>query len=669
MKQLENLLNPNQLEAVNSIFGPVLVLAGAGSGKTRVITYRTLNLLQKGIEPSSILSVTFTNKAAREMKERIAEILGKRIRNLSISTFHSFGLQVLREHGELVGLKRNFSVYDQTDVFSVLKQVVSESHIRWDYDIGKLSQMISKVKKSSPDTENPTDEENEVLLELYNEYSEHLLSYNAVDFDDLIVKPVKIFEEHPDVLSIYHDRLKFFMVDEFQDTSAMQYKLVKQLASETKNICVVGDDDQSIYSWRGAQYRNILNFEVDFPGAKKIKLEENYRSTRTILQAANELIKNNTSRTVKFLRSVRREDHPIVLHYPENEREEGKWIVEKIRSLSLKYALKLHDFAVLVRTNNQMRGLEEAFLRENIPYRVSGGTSFFQRREIKDILSYLKVMANPDDDSNLLRIINTPRRGLGRKTIKSLLEISDRESCSIYSSIALLRSGATMQLDGRVIPILLDFIALLDYYREKLLSGKKMWKTLESLIEKIGYYDHLISEYKKPQTVKWKYENILSLVSSLREYEKDPDTVSPDIYDYLSKITLTTSDEADVKRDEKVNIMTIHAAKGLEFEAVFISGLEKGILPHFRTDKEDLAGMEEERRLFYVAITRAKKWLYLTSLRKRRKQGKETESIPSPFLDEIPKELLSLEESEGHVSSEDAVNYFDNIRKVIEAKN
>ena len=405
-------LNEPQIQAVTTIAGPSLIIAGAGSGKTRVITYRIAYMLEKGIPQHVILALTFTNKAAKEMEIRVKELTGKKLQSLTVSTFHAFGLSIIRNEADLLGYRKNFSIYDETDRMTLIKESLRECHMASKkVDLYALGQLFSNIKTGlaawNDDAVN--------MQPVYEEYQQGLKVYNAVDFDDLLVLPLELFEQHPDILEKYRQRYRYIMVDEFQDTSLIQYKLMRLLASgeAAPNVCVVGDDDQSIYSWRGANYRNITLFEQDFPGLIEIKLEQNYRSTSTILEAANGVIAHNTSRKGKTLWSGKGEGRPIEIHYPENESAEADFIASQIRSLQIADGLRYHDFGVLTRTNSLAGNIEEAFLAENIPYKVSGGTSFFQRKEIKDIISYLRVIANPHDDVSLLRIINTPGRGIG----------------------------------------------------------------------------------------------------------------------------------------------------------------------------------------------------------------------------------------------------------------
>lgn len=655
---LSGLLNDRQLEAATTLEGPLLIIAGAGSGKTRTITYRIAYMLSKGISQSHILALTFTNKAAREMSERVRGVTGKKLTNLTAATFHAFGVKILREQIHTLGFRPNFSIYDQVDKTEMIRTVARELSISRDsLDLFALSSLFSSIK-----TKRATwDSVNDQYREMYEEYQEHLRAYNAVDFDDLIMLPIALLESSPEVLERYRDRFRYVMVDEFQDTSIAQYQIVRLLTEDHRNLCVVGDDDQSIYSWRGANYQNIVDFETDFPERREIKLEQNYRSTRNILDAANTLIAHNTNRKLKELWTGTDGGASIALSYPENEAEEAAFIAETIRSLSMRERYTYHEFGVLVRTNSLTASIEEAFLSENIPYKVSGGTSFFQRKEVKDILAYLRVLANPDDDINLLRIINTPRRGFGRKYLDTIREVADKRSCSLYSAMSVLRWAADSPLSHRASADLDEFLTLIEYYRELVAQHKKLSETISALVDRVDYWGYLILEYQKNDKVaRWKFGNITRFIEMIDRWEKDPDTIEADLHSFLNRITLITRDDIDEDERGKVNLMTIHAAKGLEFEIVFLAGVEERVIPHFRAVED--GNLEEERRLFYVAITRAKKKLFMSSCRKRRHMREVVESAPSPFLSELPAELIEHHAREGAVESDEAAGYFAELK-------
>jgi len=664
MPRLIESLNPEQLYAVKSIEGPLLILAGAGSGKTRVITYRIAHMLGQGIPQSAILAVTFTNKAAQQMASRVRELCSQKLRNLTVSTFHAFGARVLREHGHHLDYRRNFSIYDETDKQALIKESARDLGLVRNnndgFDPYRIASLFSRLKSKTAEW----GEDTAALQPLFDEYQSRLKLFNAVDFDDLIRLPIRLLEQSPEVRGTLQQRFSYFMVDEFQDTSQQQYHLIELLATASGNLCVVGDDDQSIYSWRGAHFENILQFERDFPAFREVKLEQNYRSTRKILLTANRVIHNNRNRKGKNLWSGLADGDSVVLYFPENEQREGEFIAETIRTLALKQRIPLSQFGVLVRTNSLTRAIEEAFVRQNLLYQVSGGMSFFQRKEVKDILAYLKVMANPDDDMNLLRIINTPRRGIGKKTVEAIVGTARTRECSLYSALNALHTSAASGAEIASLPekapaVLGEFVELIESFQSRFLKSRQLASTLGALVEELDYWSYLVQEHSRPEVARWKYGNVEGLMDSISTYEEDPDNLDPNLYDYLNRITLVSRDNLeDISGQERVNLMTIHAAKGLEFHTVFIAGLEKGLIPHARSLEEGEQNMEEERRLFYVAITRAKQRLYLSSCKTRRRRGSPEEAEPSPFLDELPTDLLEYHREDEELSSEDASRLF-----------
>jgi DNA helicase II / ATP-dependent DNA helicase PcrA len=639
------LLNGKQAEAVAATEGPLLIIAGAGSGKTRVITYRIAHLIQKGVPQSDILAVTFTNKAAREMAHRVKELIPRKLTRLTICTFHAFGAQVLRERYALMGYRQNFSIYDSQDQATLLRETAREVGLKGPMvDLQAAAQFISSMKTGRAAWSGETNH----LKPLFQEYQKNLRLYNAVDFDDLLMLPLKLLGEDEKVRVEYHERFRYLLVDEFQDTSSAQYDLMKLLVGPAENVCVVGDDDQSIYSWRGANYENILRFERDFPRVKEIKLEQNYRSTRTILRAANGLISRNTNRKPKALWSGLPEGDPIEVYNAENEIEEAEHIVSRIRTLMIRESLKFQDFGVLLRANHLTRALEEVFRKENIPYIISGGMSFFERQEVRDMLAYLKLIANHDDDTSLLRIINTPRRGIGKKLLEHATVHAAANHCSLFSAVAALGTGLLADEKSRAAAT--EFTEMIGEFRGKFLSGGKLAQSLRELVEELDYWGHLVSENKDAKdkdVVKWKFGNVESLMGSLADFESDPDAVQPSLFDYLARVSLASRDDLDAKdTGGRVNLMTIHSAKGLEFPVVFVAAVEKDIIPHARSVEEAEANLEEERRLFYVALTRAQKHLYLTFCSSRRRMGKPVECYPSPFLEELPSDCVTMQVEE-----------------------
>ena len=702
----EQELNEAQLRAVTSLEGAVLIIAGAGSGKTRVITYRIARMLEKGIPQSAILALTFTNKAAKEMESRVKELTGRKLTNLTVSTFHAFGVKILREEIEVLGYRKNFSIYDSTDRIALIKESLRECKLYGDkIDLTKMEALFSGVKigslqwgrvddKSRYTTDTVADDIWEIA---YNEYQKSLKIYNALDFDDLLTVPIMLFEKYPEILEKYRRRFRYILVDEFQDTSLIQYRLLRLLANPANgknNVCVVGDDDQSIYSWRGANYENLLLFEKDFPNALEIKLEENYRSTTTILEAANGLISHNTSRKGKRLWTGKGEGKPIELSFPKNESEEAAFIARTVKKLRYSEQRGYDDFGVLVRTNNQFDSIEEAFLAENIPYRVSGGKSFFERKEIRDILSYLRVIANHNDDVNLLRIINTPRRGIGKASILAAAELAKKNHSTLYDSFVRMNlarharmAGGTGQESLFQLPTaqkeeknssggIEEFLELIESSRDEFFDKGKLSTKVRNFVDKIDYWSYLVGEYSKDEKkARWKFSNIEYFIGMIEDWERDPDNLDPGLYAYLNRVSLITRTDGDDERGPnnrnagKVNLMTIHAAKGLEFPVVFIAGVEEGIIPHERSIASDdigniAEGVEEERRLFYVAITRAGDKLYITSCQKRnRRQSEASERSPSPFLAEIPPHLIESREGEEKEEPEEADSFFARMKE------
>ena len=663
---LKTELNPEQLRAVTTIAGPILIIAGAGSGKTRVITYRIAHMLDEGIPQSAILALTFTNKAAREMEERVKSLTGKKLQNLTVSTFHAFGVRILRQDIDKLGWRENFSIYDETDKASLIKESARELQFTSDaLDLYKIANLFSNIKTGCKNWETA----NDMYRALYESYEQGLKLYNAVDFDDLIMLPIRLFHEHPDVLAKYRARYTYIMVDEFQDTSHQQYELMRLLAD--KNIAVVGDDDQSIYSWRGADYQNIVQFEKDFPGVKEIRLEQNYRSTETILSAANGVISHNTNRKDKKLWSGNGSGKPIELFMPENESAEADFIAESIQGIAMEERRTYDDFGILMRANSQSRALEEALLQANIPYTMSGGTSFFERLEIKDIISYLRVAANQSDDINLLRIINTPRRGIGRSTISAINETAKQNSSTLWEAIRYLQKDPAGALSDSAKKSLGEFIDTIEGARAKIFGGRGLANKVRELIDDVQYRDYIIGEFQKNEkAVRFKLQNIETLLMSIETWENNPDNFDPSLFNYLNRITLLSRDDIEDDGGKgKVNLMTIHASKGLEFPVVFIAGAEEGLMPHARSVEETDGDVEEERRLFYVAITRARDKLLITSCQKRRRMQATVECTPSRFLEEIPENLIEYHEVKKTepVSEEKAHDYFADMLKKLKS--
>jgi DNA helicase II / ATP-dependent DNA helicase PcrA len=665
-------LNPEQYDAVTFTEGPLLIIAGAGSGKTRVITYRMAYMLDQGIAQHSILALTFTNKAAREMADRVRSITGKRLRDLTVSTFHAFGVKILRKEIGVLGYRDNFSIYDEADRNQLIKDCARELGFRMDaFDAYKVGALFSQIRSE----QRPWSKADEAYRGLYDEYRRSLRIFNAVDFDDLIVLPIDVFDLHPEIAARYRDTYRYIMIDEFQDTSLMQYRFMRHMASHntgpSANICIVGDDDQSIYSWRGANFENFGLFEKDFPDFKEVRLERNYRSTATILDAANAIIAHNENRKEKALWTPAGSDGtPIELYTPEDEGKEAEFIARTIKEIRLRERRPWGEFGVLIRTNNLARRIEEAFLSEQVPYRVSGGTSFYGRKEIKDVISYLRVIGNPDDDVNLLRIVNTPRRGIGKTTLERLNAISRSHNSSLRAAMDLVRAGglAFGGLSEKAVADIAAFLDLIDGYREELLGKKRISAKVRQLVDAVDYWGYLVEENKQSdKAAKWKFHNLEILIKSIEDWETNPDNLATGLYEWLNRVSLITRDDLEDEEGGEVNLMTIHAAKGLEFEVVFIAGCEDGIIPHARSLEEGEGSLEEERRLFYVAVTRARKRLLVSACLRRRKQNQTMDCVPSPFLQEIPPNLIQNCLGEAEFTEKEGEEYFGKLNAMFDS--
>ena len=620
-------LNNEQLKAVKHNNGPLLILAGAGSGKTKVLTMRVANLINEyNVKPSEILAITFTNKAANEMKERIHNVLGSVADNVRICTFHSFGLFILRREYEYIGYERNFTIIDSEDSLTLIKKILKELDKDANvYNPRAIRSKISGAKNELIDAKKyslfANTEFEKVVEEVYIKYEEKLRLGNSFDFDDLLIAPIKIFRENKEVLEKYQNTFKYILIDEYQDTNEAQYILTKMIASKYRNICVVGDPDQSIYSFRGSNYRNILNFEKDYKEASIIVLEKNYRSTSNILNAANDIIKNNKNRKEKNLWTENGTGKKITYHRAENEKDEAYYVVKEIKKLDC----PLSDIAVLYRTNAQSRNIEEALLRENIPFKVVGSFYFYNRKEIKDLIAYLKVIYNEKDDINLLRIINVPKRKIGLKTIENLTDLASLKGISIYDAI---ESGKE-----------LEFKKLIEELKvEK--DNLSLTELVELVLEKSNMKASLLEE--KTMESEIRLENLEEFKSITRGFEEKYGVVS--LEEFLSEISLVSDVEEYKNNDSVVTLLTVHSAKGLEFKNVFIIGLEEGIFPH-KNSFDSTQDMEEERRLCYVAVTRAKNNLWLINAKKRILYGTESSNPESRFIKEIDENYLNIDET------------------------
>lgn len=633
-------LNQEQINAVETVEGPLLVLAGAGSGKTRVVTYRIANLLEIGVSPSKILGVTFTNKAAGEMKERVKSLTQSQV---LICTFHSLGARVLRESIHALGYKNDFTIYDEEDVKKLLKACLDELGIKdKKMEPKAFKSLISQAKNNLQGPEECSDYSGNSPLEeafpsVYARYQSRLQEYNALDFDDLLFLTAKLFKEHPEVLENYQNRWQFLLVDEYQDTNGAQYEIVRMLVAKSQNICVVGDPDQSIYSWRGANIKNILNFENDFPGAKVVRLERNYRSRSNILEASNTLIGYNSNRYEKNLWSDLGPGEKIKLFTADSEQNEARFIAEKIQYFHEHHHIPLKDMVVFYRTNFQSRIFEDRFLFKRIPYVIVGGISFYQRREIKDILAFLRMVHSGSDFISFSRTINIPKRGIGGATIEKIRLSATQESLSILEYCEKLINGEqvlfTTKLTAKQRQGLTDYLKIISELKRinKECSLKEVVKTA---IEQSGYLSVLADDR---ETFDDRKGNLDELITKAIEWELTSD--SPTLGGFLEELSLkSTLDDTDTEND-RINLMTIHNGKGLEFPVVFLVGMEEDLFPHANS-RGNREAIEEERRLCYVGMTRAKEFLFMTNALSRYLWGTARIQRPSRFLKEIPSKYL-----------------------------
>uniref|UniRef100_A0A831XG40 ATP-dependent DNA helicase n=1 Tax=Geobacter metallireducens TaxID=28232 RepID=A0A831XG40_GEOME len=637
MDLLKN-LNPPQREAVLHGEGPLLVLAGAGSGKTRVIVQRIAWLIrERGIPPWQILAVTFTNKAAGEMRERVERLVGTGEAPL-IATFHSACARFLRRDIHHLGYDSSFAIYDDKDAEKLLKEVIAGLGLdEKRFPPRSFAAAIDDCKnRGIPPEEIPTgDYSGEILARVYGAYQERLKKCNALDFGDLLMLTVRLFEEHPEVLARYRDRYRWILVDEYQDTNPIQYRLVRLLAGERRNLCVVGDDDQSIYRWRGADIRNILDFEKDFPGVVTVKLEQNYRSTRNILAAAGAVVAKNRGRKSKTLWSENPPGEPIVYRRLADEREEARFVCREIER-HVRRGGGLRDAAVFYRTNAQSRVIEDAMVADGIPYHMVGGMRFYERLEVKDILAYLKVLVNPADEVSLKRIVNVPPRGIGHATVDKVAELALRKGIILYDAFSEASTGGLLSAGPR--GKIAGFMTLMERFAG--LAGTIPLAELASrIIEETGYAARLKEE--RTDEAQDRLANLQELCSAMEEFERTSDEKT--LAAFLEQVALVSDLERGEGKRESVTLMTLHAAKGLEFPVVFMVGMEEKIFPHVRS-LDDPEAMEEERRLCYVGMTRARERLFLTNARRRRLFGQDQVNMPSRFIGDVPRDLLDLED-------------------------
>ncbi len=670
-----DVLNREQRAAAEQIRGPVLILAGAGTGKTKTVTHRIAYMIGRGVAPGNILAVTFTNKAAREMFDRVNQLLprrrsenGEKPDRPTLCTFHSLCVRILRQHIEKLGYKRNFVIYDESEQLSAVKKILSHISAKGEKtDPKAILSLLSRYKNGGTQAAAFADESVRAMAEhIRKRYESALRACNAVDFDDLILLTLRLFKEHPDALEACRAKYRYVMVDEYQDTNAAQFELIHSLTVEHRNLCVVGDDDQSIYGWRGAEVANLLELEKHFPEVKVIKLEQNYRSTNTILAAANAVIKNNPRRRPKQLWSSKGQGNKIRLAAFVDDEEEARVVVEEIEADRLMYRVPWREQAILFRTNQQSRSLETALRKSSVRYHLVGGQSFFDRREIRDFLAYLKLFINPHDDVSLLRIANVPARGLSDVTMERLLAASQERSCSVFS--AMRHTDVQAQFLPKAREAIAAFIVFVEETRAPLGAEESFslpaWA--ERFLAETGYIDELRHSEKNPDTAENRVRNLKELVVTLdgKEPELRP---AERLQNFLEALTLDADrkDEKETAADA-VTLITMHSCKGLEYPRVHIVGLEDGLLPHSRSKVEGT--MDEERRLFYVAITRAKEALTISHCGGRKKYGQLLPCHPSPFLKELPAELIEDVDEVGKqpVSVEAGKNMFAALRAALE---
>jgi DNA helicase II / ATP-dependent DNA helicase PcrA len=652
-------LNPQQRLAAETLKGPVLILAGAGTGKTRVITFRIAHMVERGIAPGNILGVTFTNKAAREMQERVRKLIPKprnpksetqngKPERPTICTFHSLCVRILRQHIEKLGYKRNFVIYDESEQISAVKKILAQISAKGEKtDPSAILSLLSRYKNGGERSAAFADESVRAMAEhIRKRYESALHACNAVDFDDLILLTLRLFKEHPDALEACRTKYRYVMVDEYQDTNAAQFELVHALTQEHRNLCVVGDDDQSIYGWRGAEISNLLDMEKHFPEVKVVKLEQNYRSTNTILRAANTVIKNNLRRRGKQLWSEKGDGPKILLHAFNDDEEEARTVVDQINYARIARRIPWGDNAILFRTNQQSRPLETALRTAGVRYHLIGGQSFFDRREIRDFLAYLKTFLNPHDDVSLLRIANTPARGLSDVTMERLLGASHERNGSVFAAMKNPAVTTTFQTKTREsVETFVEFIERTQAEIEIVENGDRpdagstLGTWANEFLEEIGYFNELRRGEKNPDAADNRIRNLKELIATMDKAGSPTQSASERLHSFLEDITLDSEREDEEKEaGDAVTLITMHSCKGLEFPNVYVVGLEDGLLPHSRSKVEGT--LDEERRLFYVAITRAMQTLTLCHCGGRKKYGQLMPCHPSQFLKELPPELI-----------------------------
>ena len=646
MKDFLNNLNNSQLESTLQMDGPMIVIAGAGSGKTRVLTYKIAYLMTEGVDPFNILALTFTNKAAKEMKERIATIVGNEAKNLWMGTFHSVFARILRIEAHKIGYTSNFTIYDSDDSQKLVSRIIKEFNLDKDqYKYKSIFSRISSMKNSFITPNNYLNNE-ELLLsdkisnrskfyQIYDEYVERCFKAGAMDFDDLLLKTNELLNSYPDTLSKYQNIFKYILVDEYQDTNHSQYLIIRALSDKFQNICVVGDDAQSIYSFRGANINNILNFQKDFPDSKIFRLEQNYRSTKNIVNAANSLIENNQKRLKKNVWTENESGEKISVNKLLTDGEEGRFVASSIFENKMQSQLQNSDFAILYRTNAQSRSFEDALRKKNISYRVYGGLSFYQRKEIKDVLAYLRLLINPDDEQAFKRIINFPARGIGQTTLNKIAVEAKNSSVSDYIFIKDLLKSSEI-LNNSTKNKLLDFVIMIESIKNKI-EHADVFDITKEVLKQSGLYNL----YKNDESLEGinRIQNIEELLNGIKDFVENNEKSQASVSSFLQDVALATDQDNDTNDNNKVSLMTVHLAKGLEFPYVYIVGLEENLFPS-AMNLNSRTELEEERRLFYVALTRAEKKIYLSYVLSRYRWGKPVDSEKSRFIDEIKEKYL-----------------------------
>ena len=646
MNEFLNNLNSSQLEATLQTDGPMIVIAGAGSGKTRVLTYKIAYLMTQGIDPFNILSLTFTNKAAKEMKERIISIVGDEAKNLWMGTFHSVFARILRIEAHKIGYTSNFTIYDSDDSQKLVSRIIKELNLdKEQYKYKIIFSRISSMKNNFISAQNYINDD-ELLLsdkisnrpkfhEIYKQYVERCFKAGAMDFDDLLLKTNELLNSYPETLSKYQNIFKYILVDEYQDTNHSQYLIIRSLSDKFQNICVVGDDAQSIYSFRGANINNILNFQKDFPDSKLFRLEQNYRSTKNIVNAANSIIENNQKRLKKNVWTNNESGEKISVNKLLTDGEEGRFVASSIFENKMQQQMQNRDFAILYRTNAQSRSFEDALRKKNIPYRVYGGLSFYQRKEIKDVLAYLRLLINNDDEQAFKRIINFPARGIGLTTLNKISVEAKKNSVSDYNFIKNYSKSSSL-LNNSTKNKLLDFIVMIESIKTKL-ESHDVFDITKEVLKQSGLYNL----YKNDESIEGinRIQNIEELLNGIKDFVENNDKSQVSVSTFLQDVALATDQDSESNDDNKVSLMTIHLAKGLEFPYVYIVGLEENLFPS-AMNLNSRSELEEERRLFYVALTRAEKKINLSYVLSRYRWGKPVDSEKSRFIDEIKDEFL-----------------------------